>query len=310
MQSSPCSAPEASRFGVSSLNSSPQTWQTEHKRDHRTTNARCVKLTSQPRATHRSGVLLQTRDHGVLRFPLGAETAAIQSEREQIPSAKRSEEGGSGPDQAQRVPHGDGAVAEATGEESKRKGVALDGARARPGEAVETVRGGRGGEEREVRGVGLEVEAEDLDVGGGGEAQVDGAGHGARGEVRRVRRQRRQRRPLRALDARHRRRDRADLGARAIARPGQGRFTEELRGRSRSKRKEKRGGGDAAGEGFGRSGLGRIAADLIGRGFALTAYPAWRAETLDLEAFGRLFFKELFLNVGCEEKLAVVKADD
>lgn len=149
---------------------------------------RC-KLT-ELQSTNRSGVLLQTRDHGVLRFPLGA-------------------------DQAQRVPHGDGAVAEATGEESKRKGVALDGARARPGEAVEAVRGGRGGEEREVRGVGLEVEAEDLDVGGGGEAQVDGAGHGARGEVRRVRRQRRQRRPLRALDARHRRRDRADLGARA-----------------------------------------------------------------------------------------------
>jgi hypothetical protein len=35
-------------------------------------------------------------------------------------------------------------------------------------------------------------------------------------------------------------------------------------------------------------GLGRIAADLIGRGFALTAYPAWRAGTRDLEAFGRV----------------------
>lgn len=143
-------------------------------------------------STNRPGVLLQTRDHGVLRFPLGA-------------------------DHAQRVPHGDGAVAEATGEEPEREGVALDGARARPGEAVEAVRGGRGGEERQVRGVGLEVEAEDLDVGGVGEAQVDGAGHGARGEVRRIRRKRRQRRPLRALDARHRRRDRADLGARALS---------------------------------------------------------------------------------------------
>jgi hypothetical protein len=141
--------------------------------------------------THRSGVLLKARDHGVLRFPLGAETAAIQSEWEQISSAKRREGGGSGPDHAQWVPHGNGAVAEAPSEESEREGVALDGAWARPGEAVEAVRGGRGGEDRQVRGVGLEVEAEDLDVGGCGEAQVDGAGHGARGEVRRVRRQRR-----------------------------------------------------------------------------------------------------------------------
>jgi len=117
-------------------------------------------------STHRSGVLLKARDHGVLRFPLGA-------------------------DHAQWVPHGNGAVAEAPSEESEREGVALDGAWARPGEAVEAVRGGRGGEDRQVRGVGLEVEAEDLDVGGCGEAQVDGAGHGARGEVRRVRRQRR-----------------------------------------------------------------------------------------------------------------------
>jgi hypothetical protein len=76
--------------------------------------------------------------------------------------------------------------------------------------------------------------------------------------------------------------------ARAIARPGQGRFTEELRGRSRSKRREKRGGGDAAGEGLG-TWPNRCGSDRAGpRGFALTAYPAWRAGTRDLEAFGRV----------------------
>lgn len=136
-------------------------------------------------------MLLEPRNQGILRFPLGV-------------------------DHAQRIPHGDGAVAEATGEEAEGEGVAVSGAGAGPGEAVEAVGGRGGGEEGEVGRVGLEVEAEDLDVGRRGEEHVDGAAHGAGGEVGRLRRQRRQRRPLRALDARHlRRRDPADLGTRA-----------------------------------------------------------------------------------------------
>jgi len=126
-------------------------------------------------------VLQEPGNHGILRFPLGA-------------------------DHAERVPQGDGAVAEAPGEEAEGEGVALDRARAGPAEAVEAV-GGRGsGQELQVGGVGLEVEAEDLDVGRRGELLVDGTPHGAGGEVGRLRRERRQRRPLRALDARHLRR--------------------------------------------------------------------------------------------------------
>lgn len=111
-----------------------------------------------------------------------------------------------GADHAERVPDGDGAVAEPAGEEAEGEGVAVGGARAGPAEAVEAVGGGGRGEEGQVGGVGLEVEAEDLDVGRRGELHVDGAAHGAGGEVGRLRRERRQRRALRALDARHLRR--------------------------------------------------------------------------------------------------------
>lgn len=111
-----------------------------------------------------------------------------------------------GADHAKRVPHGDGTVAEPAGEEAEGEGVALGGARAGPAEAVEAVGGGGRGEEGQVGGVGLEVEAEDLDVGRRGELHVDGAAHGAGGDVGRLRRERRQRRALRALDARHLRR--------------------------------------------------------------------------------------------------------
>jgi hypothetical protein len=158
------------------------------------------------RGTHRPGVLLQPRHHCILRLPLGAETVSIRSAHAADLECRTGGGGGSRPDHAERVPHGDGAVAEAAGEEAEREGVPLHGGRARPGQAVEAVGGGHAGDDLEVGGVGLEVEAEDLDVGGRGEGHVDGAAHGAGGEVRRVGRERRQRRPRRALDARHRRR--------------------------------------------------------------------------------------------------------
>ena len=95
------------------------------------------------------------------------------------------------PDHAERVPDGDGAVAEPPGEEAEGEGVAVDRSRAGPAEAVEAVGGGGRGQELQVGRVGLEVEAEDLDVGRRGEHEVDGAAHAARGEVGRLRRERR-----------------------------------------------------------------------------------------------------------------------
>lgn len=90
MKRSPSSAPEASRFGVSSLNSSPETWQTQHIRNqHTKTNPRTWARNTVPLDTYRPGVLLQPRDHGIFRLPLGAETAAIRSEHRQISSAGR-----------------------------------------------------------------------------------------------------------------------------------------------------------------------------------------------------------------------------
>lgn len=215
MQSSPCSAPEASRFGVSSLNSSPQTCQTITTQS---TSGKLVRDSAQLAPCH-SPARCASRASQPRHPPLSPRSCnSKQFDQERSRSRGEDGRGGGGSilDHAQRIPHGDGAVAEATGEEAEGEGVAVSGAGAGPGEAVEAVGGRGGGEEGEVGRVGLEVEAEDLDVGRRGEEHVDGAAHGAGGEVGRLRRQRRQRRPLRALDARHlRRRDPADLGTRA-----------------------------------------------------------------------------------------------
>lgn len=51
--------------------------------------------------------------------------------------------------------------------------------------------------------VGLEIEREDLEVSGGAETEVDGAGHGAGGEVGRIGSEGDERRSRSALDAGH-----------------------------------------------------------------------------------------------------------
>jgi hypothetical protein len=92
MKTSPSSAPEASQFGVSSLNSSPETWQTQHTQSAHKHKQQNTGTQASTHDTHWPGVLLQPRHHCILSLPLGAETVSIRSEHEQISSAGRAGE--------------------------------------------------------------------------------------------------------------------------------------------------------------------------------------------------------------------------
>lgn len=107
------------------------------------------------------------------------------------------------PDHLEGIPDTDAAITEASGDEAE--GVLLGGGSRRvpPREAVEALGTGAGAGDGEIVGVRLEVELKDLEIGRGAEREIDGARHGAGGEVGRVGREGDKRRPRGTLDAGH-----------------------------------------------------------------------------------------------------------
>lgn len=107
------------------------------------------------------------------------------------------------PDHLEGIPDTDAAITEASGDEAE--GVLLGGGSRRlpPREAVEALGTGAGAGDGEIVGVRLEVELKDLEIGRRAEGEIDGARHGAGGEVGRVGREGDKRRSRGTLDAGH-----------------------------------------------------------------------------------------------------------